>query len=110
MTETAFHPSVIILIVMGLLGMGIGAVYFIALWKTVSHIPQAHHPVLLTFGSFLGRMIITIGIFTLIAIGGHWDRLLACLVGFILSRIVLVRHYRHFGPEEEQRAEHKESR
>ena len=87
------------LLLMVLLGMAVGAVYFIWLWKTVSHIPQAKHPMLLTFGGFFGRMIMTVGVFALVAVGGHWDRLLACMIGFLISRFILVRRFQRLRPE-----------
>ncbi len=71
-------------------GLGIGLFYFGGLWLTVRRLPEARQPALLMFGSFLGRTAASmIGIF--LVMGGELARLLACLAGIIIARLVLVR-------------------
>jgi F1F0 ATPase subunit 2 len=74
-------------------GVGLGLFYFGGLWLTVRAVPTAHRPALLTLGSFLARLGMTLFGFYLI-MGGRWERLLVALLGFILMRAILVRHWR----------------
>lgn len=79
------------LLVSGLLGMVLGAVYFYALWVTIRRLPQARHPALLLLASALLRLgMLFTGLYFVTA-GGHWEPLLAAVAGVILSRILLTR-------------------
>jgi F1F0 ATPase subunit 2 len=75
-----------------LAGMVLGALYFGGLWWTVQRLTSARHPGLLFLASFIGRTAVTLAGFFLIA-GGRWQRLLACLAGFVLARFLLVRRW-----------------
>jgi F1F0 ATPase subunit 2 len=75
------------------IGLLVGLFYFGSLWLTVSRIQQTQHPMALMLGSLFVRLGITLVIFYLIARGGQWERIIACLLGFLVSRIILVRHY-----------------
>jgi F1F0 ATPase subunit 2 len=81
-------PDVLSLLVAFLAGIGLGSFYFGALWLTVRRLPTARRPFLLTFFSFLVRLGVTMLGFYL-AMGGHWERLLVCLLGFVGMRNVL---------------------
>ena len=74
-------------------GMGAGLFYFGGLWWTVRRLPTARQPALLTFGSFLVRTGVSLVAFYF-ASGGHWQRILASLLGFIIVRVFLVRRIR----------------
>ncbi|MBU1206316.1 MAG: ATP synthase subunit I [Proteobacteria bacterium] len=74
-------------------GMGLGFFYFGTLWLTVKHLPRVRRPALLSLGSFWGRLGITLIGFYLI-MGEEGQRLLACLLGFLLVRSLLVRRFR----------------
>jgi F1F0 ATPase subunit 2 len=74
-------------------GMGAGLFYFGGLWWTVRRLPTARQPALLTFGSFLVRTGLSLVAFYF-ASGGHWQRILASLLGFIIVRVFLVRRIR----------------
>jgi F1F0 ATPase subunit 2 len=74
-------------------GMVLGLFHFGTLWLTVRQVPKARRPELLTLGSFLARTGVSVLGFYLV-MGGHWERLLVCLFGFILMRIFLVRRWR----------------
>jgi F1F0 ATPase subunit 2 len=78
---------------MFLVGLLVGLGYFGGLWLTVSKIQQVRHPTLLMFGSLVIRLGITLFIFYLVAQRGYWQWLIACLLGFLIIRIILVRHY-----------------
>jgi F1F0 ATPase subunit 2 len=74
-------------------GMGLGFFYFLGLWLTVKSLPLVSWPAILTFSSFVGRMAVTLCGFYLIAMNGHWGRLLVALLGFLVMRGVLVRRW-----------------
>jgi F1F0 ATPase subunit 2 len=76
-------------------GIGLGIFYFGGLWMTVQRIPTARRPVFMSLSSFFGRLAVVLAGFFLV-MGGHWERLLVCLLGFLGVRFVLVRRW---GPQ-----------
>lgn len=70
----------------GLLGLA----YFSGLWWTTQQLTTAKHPALLFLGSFLVRLVVVLGGFYLVA-GERWERMIACLAGFLLARGWLLR-------------------
>ncbi len=68
-----------------LAGGGLGALFFGSLWYTVRRGVSSNQPALWFFGSLLLRMSIALGGFYFVS-GGHWERLLPCLVGFAMAR------------------------
>lgn len=76
-------------------GALLGALFFGGLWWTVRRSLVSAHPMLWVLGSMLLRMVFTLGGFYLVA-GDAWQRLLACLVGFVLARFVVIRLTRRF--------------
>jgi len=48
------------------LGILLGNLYFRGLWMTVQKLPKAQSPILLTLGSFFGRLAIAIAGFALV--------------------------------------------
>ncbi|MGF1498046.1 MAG: ATP synthase subunit I [Elainellaceae cyanobacterium] len=79
------------------LGFLLGLFYFGSLWITVRHLPTLQRPVPLLISSYLGRLVIAGYGFYLI-MGGHWERSLVALIGFILARTFLVRRFRSEPP------------
>ena len=77
-------------VVSGVAGMALGAFFFGGLWWTVKASVDAARPGLLVFVSLLVRMGITLAGFYLVA-GGDWQRLLACLLGVVLARLIITR-------------------
>ena len=71
-------------------GVVLGAVAFGGLWWTVRRLPTAASPALLTVGSLVARLGISVLGFYIIG-AGSWGRLLASLVGYILVRQILIR-------------------
>ena len=71
-------------------GGGLGAMFFGGLWWTVRRGTPSKQPALWFFGSAVLRMSIALVGFYLVS-GGHWERLLACLVGFVIGRLVVTR-------------------
>ncbi len=77
-------------------GGGLGAVFFGGLWWTVRQSVSSQRPALWFFGSWLLRMGIALSGFYFVA-GGHWQLLLACLLGFVMARLVVMRLTRSSG-------------
>jgi F1F0 ATPase subunit 2 len=73
-----------------LAGGALGAVFFGGLWWTVRMGMVSERPVLWFFGSGLLRMSAVLAGFCLVS-AGHWERLLACLLGFAATRPVVTR-------------------
>ena len=71
-------------------GVLLGAFFFGGLWWTVRRGLSSTHPALLFLGSLLLRTSITVTGFCLVA-SGHWERLLVCLLGFIMARFIAAR-------------------
>ena len=71
-----------------LAGGGLGAMFFGGLWWTVRKGVSSQRPALWFFGSLLLRTAITLAGFYFVS-GGHWERLLACLLGFVIARLVV---------------------
>jgi F1F0 ATPase subunit 2 len=71
-------------------GIGLGAIFFGGLWLTLNRLPTTRWPLPLALGSLIGRTVVVIIGFSLIA-AGSWQRLIACLLGFILIRQFLIR-------------------
>lgn len=69
----------------GTLGIG----FFGGLWWTVRKGVSSRQPALWFFGSMLLRMGLALLGFYVVA-GGRWERLLVCLVGFIMARPVVI--------------------
>ena len=78
-------------------GVGLGMVFFGGLWLTVRKGLRSQRPALWFFASFLLRTsIILAGLYALA--GGHWQRLLVCLLGCIVARLVMMRFSRSEKP------------
>jgi len=77
--------SLVLALVTGVL---LGGVFFGGLWWTVRRMGSSKRPALLMFGSFLVRNSVALGGFYLIG-RGHLERLLVCLVGFVIARILV---------------------
>ena len=70
--------------------MALGAFFFGGLWWTVRSSFSSPRPGLLVFVSLLLRLGIALAGFFLVA-DGHWQPLIACLLGFIVARVIIVR-------------------
>lgn len=71
-------------------GVVFGAVFFGGLWWTVRKGAVCRRPALLFVSSFLVRTSIVLAGLYLVA-GGHWRRLLACLLGFVIARLIVTK-------------------
>jgi len=69
-------------------GLLLGVMFFGGLWWTVRRGVASERPAFWFFGSLLLRMSIALAGFYFVS-GGHWERLLLCLVGFVIARLVV---------------------
>ena len=77
------------LILAGVAGLFLGAIFFGGLWWTVRKGMSSPRAVLWFFGSLLLRMGVVLAGFYFVG-GGQWQRLVGCLVGFVVSRFVVL--------------------
>ena len=70
-------------------GLVLGTLFFGGLWFTVKKAVNAKIPALWIFGSFFLRIGITLVGFYFIG-SGNWERLLICLLGFIIARFIVI--------------------
>jgi F1F0 ATPase subunit 2 len=71
-------------------GGAIGAMFFGGLWWTVRRGLTSRRPALVFGLSMLLRTALALGGIDAVS-AGAWDRLLACLVGFVTARLVVTR-------------------
>jgi F1F0 ATPase subunit 2 len=77
-------------------GLLLGAIFFGGLWWTVRSGVSSEQPAFWFLGSLLLRMSIALAGFYFVS-GGQWQRLLVCLVGFVIARLVVTRLARASG-------------
>ena len=76
-----------------LFGASLGSFFFGGLWWTVKKGLTSNHPALWFLGStFLRTGLVLAGFFFVAA--GDWKKLLTCLLGFFISRLVVTRFTR----------------
>ena len=78
----------LMLILAWAVGVWLGAIFFGGLWWTVRKGVSSKNPALWFFGSLLLRMSVTLSGFYLVG-RGHWERLLLCLLGFVMARLAV---------------------
>jgi F1F0 ATPase subunit 2 len=88
--------EVLLLALALLAGMLLGAIFFGGLWWTVRKGVSSEQPAFWFLGSLLIRMSIVLAGFYFVS-GGQWERLLLCLVGFVIARLVVTRLTRSSG-------------
>jgi F1F0 ATPase subunit 2 len=66
----------------------LGVIFFGGLCWTVRKAVSSKRPVLWFFGSLWLRMSVAVAGFYFVS-GGHWQRLLACLLGFVVAQLVV---------------------
>jgi len=74
-------------------GLALGAIFFGGLWWTIQKGMTSEWSALWFCGSWLLRTSLVVAGFLLIA-RGHWERLLVCLVGFVVARLIVMRWIR----------------
>ena len=83
-------PDPIVLLLAGGAGVPLGVLFFGGLWWTVRRGLASRRPALWFLVSFLLRTSVVLGGMYVVS-GGRWEALLACLVGFILARVIVTR-------------------
>jgi len=68
----------------------LGTLFFGGLWWTVRKGVSSKRPALWFSGSLLLRMSMALAGFYFVS-GRHWERLLLCLLGFVMARLVVTR-------------------
>jgi F1F0 ATPase subunit 2 len=74
-------------------GIALGGVYYGGLLATAAVLPRVRHPALLFAVSMAVRLALAVTVFFLLTRGGRWERLVLSLFGFLLVRIVYIRHH-----------------
>jgi len=69
-------------------GLALGAFFFGGLWWTVRRGVSSKQPAIIFFASLLLRTGIALTGFYFVS-AGHWKRLLLCLLGFVVARLVV---------------------
>lgn len=69
-------------------GAALGAMFFGGLWWTIRKGLSSPQPALWFLGSLLLRMSLALAGFYFVS-GGHWERLLLCLLGFVMARLAV---------------------
>jgi F1F0 ATPase subunit 2 len=80
-------PRLVLALVAGAL---LGAVFFAGLWWTVIRAVASKRPAAWFLGSLVLRTLIALTGFYMVA-RSDWRRLIACLVGFALARMIVIR-------------------
>jgi F1F0 ATPase subunit 2 len=69
-------------------GGALGAAFFGGLWWTIRKGVSSKQPAMWFFGSLLLRMAIALVGFYFVG-RGHWHRLVMCLLGFVIARLIV---------------------
>ena len=69
-------------------GCVLGMIFFGGLWWTVRKSVSSQQPAIWFFGSLLLRMSAALTGFYFVG-RGHWERLLVCLLGFVMARLIV---------------------
>ena len=84
------------LVLAGVAGLLLGSLFFGGLWWTVRRGSSSPRPQLWFLGSMLLRTSIVLAGFYFVG-RGHWQRLLLCLAGFVIGRLVIMSQTRISG-------------
>ncbi|MEO9146201.1 MAG: ATP synthase subunit I [Ginsengibacter sp.] len=95
MTEISY------MILVFIVGMLLGTLFFGGLWFTVKKTVVSKTPALWVFGSFLFRVSITLLGFYFIGLG-DWEKLIICLIGFIIARFLVIHYTKSIDEKELQ--------
>jgi F1F0 ATPase subunit 2 len=82
--------DILALALASLAGALLGAFFFGGLWWTVRKGVASERPALWFFGSLLLRTGMVLAGFYFVS-QDHWSRFLACLAGFVIARVIVVK-------------------
>jgi len=89
-------------------GALLGVFFFGSLWWTVQKGVTSERPALWFLGSLLLRTGLILAGFYFLA-QGHWSRLVACLLGFLITRVIVVKRLTRAPLEEQKQLEEEPS-
>ena len=72
-------------------GSALGLMFFVGLWFTVKQAMLSNKPHLWFILSFALRITLLLMAFFFISKSGHWQDLACALIGFVITRSVLIR-------------------
>jgi F1F0 ATPase subunit 2 len=99
--------DILALVVAFLAGALLGVFFFGGLWWTVQKGVTSERPEVWFLGSLLLRTSVILAGFYFFS-QGHWSRLVACMVGFLIARVIVVKRLTRV-PREEQTPLDKET-
>lgn len=82
--------DLLVLILTFIAGLLLGGFFFGGLWWTTRKGLLSKSPALWFLGSLIIRLGVTIPLFYAVC-RNHWERMLICLAGFIIARMIVVR-------------------
>ena len=82
--------EIVKLLLAGGAGLVLGAIFFGGLWWTIRKGVSSKRPAFWFLGSLLVRTNIVLTGFYFVS-AGHWQWLLACLLGFVTARVLATR-------------------
>jgi len=82
--------EIVVMVLTFITGLALGMLFFGGLWLTVKKLFTSKTPALLFLGSFIFRTGVTLVGFYYI-VQGSWQRLVICLVGFVIARYIVTR-------------------
>ena len=82
--------KIAMVLLMVLAGILLGVFFFGGLWWTTRRGLLSGSPATWFVGSLLIRMGVTLAVFYFIS-REHWERAIICLIGFIVTRIIIMR-------------------
>ncbi|QDS94428.1 N-ATPase, AtpR subunit [Roseimaritima multifibrata] len=71
-------------------GLALGAFFFGGLWWTIRNGLTSEHPAAWFLVSHVVRLLVTLAGFYFVA-QGEWQRVLLCLAGFMIARVIVTR-------------------
>lgn len=83
--------EILTLLLMLVAGLALGVFFFGGLWWTTNKAVVSRYPNLWVFGSFIARLAVTLIVIYMLS-RNHWERMLICLLGFIIARIIIMRY------------------
>lgn len=90
MNELPSTAQALMLVTAALVGTMLGAMFFGGLWWTTVRGAASPRPALWFFGSLMLRMgLALLGVY--FVADGHWERMLVCLIGFMVGRVIVMK-------------------
>lgn len=80
----------LVLILTFIAGLLLGGFFFGGLWWTTRKGVLSRSPALWFMGSLIIRLGVTLALFYFLC-RNHWERMLICLAGFIIARMIVMR-------------------